>query len=120
MEAEVQSKKLPGSLRTARRGTVARTPQSEPGSGSDLKQKARVRTRQTNMSLECAARAQWKVQVQANGQPGNRGVRHASRKTDTKQQQWASTSCTVFLWLCSYQSHPRRAAQGRGRNSDGA
>lgn len=43
MEAKVRTEKYPGSLRTAKRGTLARTPESEPGRESDLTQRARVR-----------------------------------------------------------------------------
>lgn len=44
MEAEVQNEKHSGSLRTARRGTLARTLESEPGLESDLTQRAKVRS----------------------------------------------------------------------------
>lgn len=44
MEAEVQNEKHPGSLRTARGGTLARTLESEPGLESDLTQTAKVRS----------------------------------------------------------------------------
>lgn len=44
MEAEVQNEKHSGSLRTASRGTLARTLESEPGLESDLTQRAKVRS----------------------------------------------------------------------------
>lgn len=46
MGAEVWNKKLPGSLRTARGGTVAAAAQSEPGGEPDLTQRARVRSQE--------------------------------------------------------------------------
>lgn len=58
MEAKVRNKKLPYSLRIARRWTVARTLQSEPGDESDLTQRARVRS-QTDKHKPGMCKHQW-------------------------------------------------------------
>lgn len=92
------NEKHPASLRTARRGTLAKTPGSEPGHESDLTQTARIR-RQADKHRPGMSNTsrQSTVEGPSAGQwPGNRGARQASRKIKTTQQQQASTPTRVF------------------------